>query len=338
LADTIALVGGETLLGREVRDVFSESSLGAQLRLVAATEEDTGTLTSIAGEAAFLAKLAPEAVEDAAVVILAGTPESSRTALDAHPPGLIIDLTGVLEDDPDARVRAPLAEDPDQAAGYIGADGGPQVVAHPAAIALACILRKLHQTWPIQRSVVQIFQPASEQGRAGVEELQQQTVNLLSFAPLPKQIFDAQVAWAMLAQLGGEAQVRLGDIEERIERHLASLLGASSLDDGEDSVPMPSLRLIHAPVFHGYSFSLWVEFQDSPSAADMEDVLRDAPFDLRPADLEPPNNVSVAGQSGIAVGAIAADRNNGNAVWIWAAADNLRLVADNAMSIARERL
>ena len=42
------------------------------------------------------------------------------------------------------------------------------------------------------------------------------------------------------------------------------------------------------------------------------------------AELEPPNNVGIAGQSGIAVGAIAPDRNSGNAFWIWAAVDNLR--------------
>ena len=333
MADTIALVGGETLLGREVRDVFGESSLGAQLRLVAAAEEETGTLTSIAGEAAFLTKLAPEAVEDAAVIILAGSHESSRAVLEAHPQGLIIDLTGTLEDNHDARVRAPMAEDPDQPVDH----SGPQVVAHPAAIAVACILRKLQPTWPIQRSVVQIFEPASEQGRGGIDELQQQTVNLLSFSPLPKKIFDAQVAYAMLAQFGPEAAIRLSDIEERIERHLASLLGASSLSDGsEDAAPMPSLRLIHAPVFHGYSFSFWIEFADSPSAPDIEDALRDVPFDLRSADMEPPDNVGIAGQSGIAVGGIVSDRNNGNAVWLWAAVDNLRLVAENALAIAQE--
>lgn len=333
MADTISLIGGETLMGREVRDVFGETSLGSHLRLVAADEEETGTLTSIAGEAAFLAKLAPDAVEDAAVVILAGTAESSRAAVDAGPSGVIIDLTGTLEDDPEARVRAPLAEDPDQTVDHTG----PQVVAHPAAIAVACILRKLQRTWPVQRAIVEIFQPASEQGRDAIEELQQQTVNLLSFAPLPKKIFDAQAAYAMLAEFGPEARTKLSEVEERIERHLATLLGGSSLE-ADEAVPMPSMRLIHAPVFHGYSFSFWVEFEDAPSAADIEDVFRDSPFDLRSAELEPPNNVGVAGLSGISVGAISSDRNNGNAVWIWAAIDNLRLVAENAAAIAQEVL
>ena len=84
MAETIALVGGETLLGKEVRDVLGETALGQQLRLVAGAEEETGTLTEVGGLPAFLAKLDPDAVEDAAIVILAGSAESSKAALDAH--------------------------------------------------------------------------------------------------------------------------------------------------------------------------------------------------------------------------------------------------------------
>jgi hypothetical protein len=61
-------------------------------------------------------------------------------------------------------------------------------------------------------------------------------------------------------------------------------------------------------------------------------------FDVRGGDLEAPNNVGVAGQSGIAIGAISPDRDSGNAFWIWAAVDNLRLAAESAAMIAREAL
>ena len=56
----------------------------------------------------------------------------------------------------------------------------------------------------------------------------------------------------------------------QLERSLGALLFArtgrracaelASLLAGWPGVPMPSLRLIQAPVFHGHSFSLWVEF------------------------------------------------------------------------------
>jgi aspartate-semialdehyde dehydrogenase len=323
-------VGSETLLGREVREVFGQTELGEYLRLVAGAEEETGTLTDIGGSAAFLTKLDPEALEDAAVVVLAGTAETSKTTLAASPTGLIVDLTYVTEDNPEARVRAPMVENEE----FRPDHSGPQVVAHPAAIAVGAILKRLHETWPIERAIVHIFEPASERGSAGIDELQQQTVSLLSFKPLNKTLFDAQVSFAMLARLGAEAPVSLETVEERIERHLASLL------ERLDGVPMPSLRLIQAPVFHGYSFSLWVEFwsesQSGPGASEIEEAMNQSPFDIRTSDLEPPNNVGMAGQSGIAIGAVTPDRNSANAFWIWAAADNLRLSAENAAKIAAE--
>lgn len=326
MAETIALVGGETLLGRELREVLGETALGQHLRLVAGAEEESGTLTEIGGSAAFLAKLDPDAVEDAEALILAGSLESSKAALEANPDGLVIDLTYAAEDNPDARIRAPQVEGSDYEVDHTG----PQIVAHPAAVAIAMVLQHLNAAYPIARAVIHIFEPASEYGTAGIEELQQQTVNLLSFQPLPKKVFDAQLAYAMLAQLGSEAPVPLAEREDRIERHLATLL------ERLDGCPMPSLRLIQAPVFHGYTFSFWIEFEDAPGASEIEDAMSRDSFDLRTGDLEPPNNVGVAGQSGIALGAITPDRNNGNAFWIWAAVDNLRLAAESAAMIAGE--
>ncbi len=328
MADTIALVGGETLLGRELREVIGETELAANLRLVASADEESGTLTDVGGSAAFLAKLDPDALEDASVLLLAGSPESAKRTLETDPRGLLIDLTYVAEDNPDARIRAPQVEPAD----FRPDTTGPQIVAHPAATAIAMVLGRLNVTFPIARAVVHIFEPASEYGTPGIEELQQQTVSLLNLQPLPKQVFDTQLAYAMLAQLGSEAAAPLADVEDRIERHLATLL------ERIEGCPMPSLRLIQAPVFHGFSFSFWIEFEDAPDASEIEDVMSQHNFDVRGGDLEAPNNVGVAGQSGIAIGAISSDRNSANAFWIWAAVDNLRLAAESAALIAREAL
>ncbi len=328
MAETIALIGGETLQGREVREVFGESALGANLRLVAADEEETGTLTEVGGAAAFLARLQPDAIEDASVIILAGTPVSSKEALAHDPSGLVVDLAGYTEDRPDAQLRSPLVERGD----FRADPTGPQVVAHPAATAIAILLTTLHRTIPVARAIVHVFEPASERGRGGIDELQQQAVSLFSFQPMPKKVFDTQVAFNMRPRWGEEAPENLHDVEERIERHLASLL------ERGNGAPMPSLRLIQAPVFHGYTLSLWVELEESARASEVEEALAADPIDLRTPDVEPPDNVGIAGQSGIAVGAISPDRNNANAIWIWAAVDNLRLAAESAALIAREAL
>jgi aspartate-semialdehyde dehydrogenase len=338
LADTksAALVGSDSLLGREIRDIVATSTTGIDLRLIAAEEEHAGALTRIGDEPAVVGGLDAESLDNARAIFLAASQETSRKALELAgdpPDAAIIDLTYTAEERPDARLRAPLIE--------AGMDieehreAAVHVIAHPAAIAIALFLRRLHTNDPVRRSIVHIFAPASEHGAPGVEELQQQTVSLLSFKSMPKAIFDAQASFAMLPKYGEEAPVALEESELRIERHLATLLDLTG--DGEGA-PMPSLRVIQAPVFHGYSFSAWVEFEGNPGVEALENGLQMESIDVRGAELDPPNNVGQAGQSGISVGAILPDRNDAEAVWFWFVADNLRLAAESAVAVARELL
>ncbi|MCU1263040.1 MAG: Semialdehyde dehydrogenase, dimerization region [Bryobacterales bacterium] len=328
MAETIALVGSETLLGRELRDVLGQSSLGFDVRLVAAPDEEAGKITEAGGEPAVLVKLDRDAFAGAGAVLLACSQAVAREvgAMNLRAP--VVDLTYGLEAATNARLRAPMIEPYD----FRVPPDATQIVAHPAAIALAMVLGRIHPVFPIARAIVHVFEPASERGLAGIEEMQQQTVNLLSFKPLPKQVFDAQVSYNMLARFGEEAPVPLEQVEARIERHLTSLLANSG------GAPVPSLRLIQSPVFHGYSFSLWIEFETNPGVTALEHVLNEPPIDLREAGTEPPNNVGVAGQDGVAVGAVTPDRNNSRAMWLWMVSDNLRLAAENALAVVKEVL
>ena len=328
----IAIVGSESLMGRELRDLAAPE---LTLKLIAAEDEEPGLLTAVGDAPAVVGGLDAETLAGARAVILAGGAESSRKALELldDEDTAVIDLTGFAEEQPDARLRAPLveasAEFEDDAAARV------HVIAHPAAIALALFLRRLHEHDPIQRSVIQIFAPASEHDARGVEELHQQALSLFSFQKLPRAVFDAQLGFNLLPRYGDEAPASLEETELRIERHLAALLELPGEGSG---APLPSLRLIQAPVFHGYSFSAWVEFDGNPGVEALEASLDAAPIEVRTGEFEPPTNVGQAGQGGIAVGAIAVDRSNPEACWFWMVADNLRLAAENAAEVARQLL
>ena len=327
---TIALIGSDSLLGREIRDIAATSAPGLDLRLIAADEEKAGALTRVGDEPTVVIELTAANVLDADAVVLAGSAVAARKTLEIlgkNPEALIVDLTGSTEELPEARLRAPLVEEDDAAGASVN------VIAHPAAVALALFLRRLHANDPIQRAVIQIFAPASEHGARGVEELQQQTISMLSFKSMPRAIFDTQLSFNLLAQYGEDAPVSLEDAELRIERHLATLLALPG--EGADA-PMPSLRLIQAPVFHGYCFSAWVEFDGNPGVEALESGLASGSIEVRSGEFEPPNNVGQAGQRGIAVGAIAIDRNNPEACWFWIVADNIRLSAENAVAVVRQ--
>jgi len=341
---TVVLIGSESLVAREIRDIVAAPpSSGLDLRLIAADDEQAGALTRVGDEPTVVIELNPENLTGARAVILAGSPASSRKALEllrgnsaAMPDNnpAVIDLAYTAEERPDARLRAPLVESKIESETEDLLDAADvHVIAHPAAIALALFLRRLHGRDAIRRSVIQIFAPASEHGAPGIEELQQQTVSLLSFKPMPRAIFDAQVSFNMLARYGEGAPAALEESELRIERHLATLLAMPGEGEG---APMPSLRLIQAPVFHGYSFSAWVEFEVNPGVEALESGLPMGSIEVRGADFDPPTNLSQAGQGGIAVGAITPDRNDSGACWFWFVADNLRLAAENAVAVARQ--
>jgi len=323
----VAIVGGTTLLGREIRDLLAGSHF--RTRLIGVDESEEGTLTMEGGEPAVITPLDEENLAGACVAFLAGSPESSRKVIETvrgmDPGPAFIDLTYLLEDHPTAHLRAPMMEP----AHYAAPPDAEHVIAHPAAVLLGVLLVKLNLVQPVRSAVAHIFEPASERGQRGLTELQGQSVGLLTFQKLPKDVYDEQVAFNLLARYGDEATTSLEAIEARIERHLATLLGLNG------NLPMPSLRLIQAPVFHGYSVSLRVQFDQSPKAAELEEKLSSALIDVRGAELAPPNIVGYAGQDGISVGAIAVDRNDARAAWIWAVADNIRLQAENAVGVAR---
>jgi aspartate-semialdehyde dehydrogenase len=321
----IALVGGDTLLAKEIREVLGESNPAPRVQLISASGDGTAKLSAEDDEPIVMAPLSAESLAGAAVAFLAGSPASSRRALKVNPTGgpRLIDLAGGLEEQPEARLRAPFADSVPSAS-----DSPIQVIAHPAAIALAMFLGRVSKAARIRRSVVHVFEPASERGQRGLDELQQQTVGVLSFQKLKTDVFDTQLAFNMLARYGEEALEPLEGIEQRVEKHLASLLTAWP------GIPMPSLRVIQAPVFHGHSISAWVEFEENPGADALAKVLAESGLDVRPD--EPPSNVGMAGQSGLSVGGIAVDHNQPRASWFWLASDNLRLAAENAVAVAKE--
>jgi aspartate-semialdehyde dehydrogenase len=313
----VALVGGETLLGREVRDVLATAGPPVRVKPIGAGESEV-----------VVSALDRDNLLGADVVILAGSPASGRAAFalleKLSPRPAVIDLAGGLEDLPEARLRAPAVETSEHDSG----PGTVHVIAHPAAIAVALLLGRI----AARQAVIQVLAPASELGHRGVDELQQQVVNLLTFKPLPKAVFDEQIGFNLLARYGSDAPQALAATEARIDRQLATLLA------WRGQAVLPSVRLVQAPVFHGYGFSAWLELEAPAGAHEVAGALAAAGIDVRTGDQEAPTNVGVAGQSGIAVGPIESDRNRRQAVWLWAAADNLRLTADNAAAVLRQVL
>jgi aspartate-semialdehyde dehydrogenase len=330
----ISLVGASTLQGKEVKAVFEERKHpGRRLKLVDG-EDVQGLLTDFEGEPTILQPISADTFEEQDLVIFASGP--SFTSLhwqQAQASGCcIIDLSYSLESESQAAFAAPLIDSLwDGALGGNGlrTDFGTIIVSpHPMSIVLAGALKLLSRRFKVVRAVANVFEPASVRGQAGIEELHQQTVNLLSFQEIPKKVFDAQLSFNLLAEIGKDSHPSLCQEQERIANHLRRLLRGSA--------PQPALRLLQVPVFHGYSFSLWVELAESYPVEEIESALRHNPFSPCGSTGDQPSAVSAASSDSILVGTIEQDSANPSGYGIWGAFDNLRIAALNAMRITED--
>lgn len=328
--ERIAIAGASTLLGKELAEDLQESSLAAATVSLLDDGDAAGKLENLADELTFIQRVEAAAFEGADYVFFAATPEMTRQHFEAaHRSGAsVIDLSFALENEPGALVMAPWVETPSAAKPDLAT---PAVVsAHPVALMLALTASRLQTAVDVKALSATVLQPASAWGRAAMDELHQQTVNLLSFQSLPKDTFDAQTAFNLVPSLGPEATVSLTDGTKRIRDHYERL--------GDGSLPELGVQVVQAPVFHGFAISLAVELHAAASQDKLETALGCDQIDVVLDDSDPPSNVSAAGQNDILArvsseppGALETTR-----FWIWMTADNLRLAALNAIACATE--
>jgi aspartate-semialdehyde dehydrogenase len=174
-----------------------------------------------------------------------------------------------------------------------------------------------------------VMEPASQHGRAAMDEMHQQTVSLLSFQSLPREQYDAQVSFNLLPSLGDSSKVGLASSERRIRQQYAEVSGGV--------LPRLTLQMVQAPVFHGYVVSVLVDLAEPATAEEMGRALSGDHIDLVDAESEPPSNLSAAGQEDIMARVSSDfDGERGTRFWLWLAADNLKLAALNAIACATE--
>ncbi|HEX7727826.1 MAG TPA: Asd/ArgC dimerization domain-containing protein [Terracidiphilus sp.] len=327
----IAIAGASTLVGKELKDALSDSSLAAATFVLLDEEQAQGQLDQVGDEITFVQAIGPDSFTGSDFTFFCGSEALTlrhwRAAQQAG--STVIDLSGALDQETGAQIFTPWIAPGDSGADLLT----PAIVpAHAAAIALALVLGRLQGCAPVRTAAVTLMLPASEFGRAAMDELHQQTVNLLSFQGLPRATFDAQIAYNILGGLGESATAGLDATAARVRRHYAAL--------GGHRLPRLSLQTLLAPVFHGHTFSIAIEFERSVEIASLEEALSSDRLDLVLEDTDSPSNLAATGQDDVLLrihpepgtrNPLEADR-----LWLWAATDNLRLQARNAVDCALE--
>jgi aspartate-semialdehyde dehydrogenase len=322
----VAIVGAASLKGKEIAELLKDRNFPAVDVRLLDDDESLGQLEAVGDEMNFIQSVRAEQFERADFSFFASdagcTRKNWKMARDLG--SAIIDLSYALEDEPGASIRSPWIERQLGQPVRPELQPGPVVTAHPAATALALLTLRCARAGEIRSVVATCFEPVSERGQKGMDELHQQTISLFSFQELPKEIFDAQVAFNLSSRYGPRSTPSLEEVSQRILRHYRAIApGAVE----------PALMLAQAPVFHGYAFSVFVEFEKAAAVGDLAQALAGEHVVVTRSADDTPTNVNVAGQEDVQV-SLARDAKRENGIWLWAAADNLRISTLTAVECA----
>ncbi len=310
---SIAILHPSGLLGKELRETLeNHPELGFDLRLLSTRDDEIGTLTEAAGAAALVGRYEPESLRGVRVAFFCGSMEDNRPILADLPPettGIVLSFDATMDDG----FPAVAGVNTDAARGH-----RVLVSPHPAVVLLAHLLHPLRGLDP-QEAVATVVQPVSMRDDAGLEELFEQTRQILAMtrrSPMP--VFGAQLSFNVLpTPLSADP----------LAAQLQAVLGGP---------PPLALQILQGAVFHSVSASLYVRFAGEPTSAAVRKALSASPFlevADKPKHLGP---IDAAASDKVIYGTVRRDEAGGG-LWLWAVMDNLtRGGALNAIEIAAE--
>ena len=206
------------------------------------------------------------------------------------------------------------------------------IIANPncSTIQMLVVLKPLHDAAQIKRVVVSTYQAVAGAGKAGMDELWDQTKAIYGMGDKTPKKFTKQIAFNVIPHI--DVFMEDGYTKEEwkmiVETH-------KILDPTIDVVP----TAVRVPVFVGHSESINIEFHSPMDEQLAREILREAPgvavVDKREAGgyITP---IEVVGEFDTYVSRIRNDTTVPYGISLWCASDNLRKgAALNAVQIAQ---
>ena len=323
----IVIAGASSLLGAELKSLLEESRFAEWDFRLLDEEEAAGTLTEAGGEATVIQPVEEGSFDKARFIFFTGSAQFTRANLvQAQQAGIVIDLSGEAIEHQLATIWLPLGGAVEPGINLKG--NSMYAIPTAAATAVSSLVLGLAPVG-LKRAIVTCMLPVSEAGRAGIEELESQTSQLLSFQSVGKPVFDTQVAFTMLDCFGSASSHSLAVARRRVRAEVKACVGTK--------VVRPAVQVVHAPVFYGTVFSAWAELDRAANGESIVDACKNAGFFIT-QESEGPSSMTAAGEKVIQLGKPEPEPAQVGTWWFWGAADNIRLPAANAVKLAEKLL
>jgi len=206
------------------------------------------------------------------------------------------------------------------------------IIANPncSTIQLVVALKPLHDYANIERVVVSTYQAVSGTGLKAMDELMNQTKDIMNFHNPKASVYPHRIAFNVLPHI--DVFLENGYTKEEMK-----MVNETRKIMEDDSIRVTATT-VRVPVFYGHSESVNVEFERPISPQEARDILSKAPGVRVIDDVSKfiyPMAIDAAGQDDTLVGRIRKDETVRYGLDMWIVADNIRKgAATNAVQIA----
>lgn len=328
-AYTVAVVGATGAVGTEMIQVLEERDFPVEALVPLASARSEGNEVMFRGQTLPVKVLEHNSFEGVDVALFsAGAGVSKEFGPMAVKAGaVVVDNSSAWRMDPNVPLVVPEVN--------VHALSGHQgLIANPncSTIQMVVALKPLHDAVQIKRIIVTTFQSVSGTGKDAMEELIDQSRQLLSFGEAKVSVYPHQIAFNCLPHIDDFLPNGYTKEEMKMVNETRKILGESLL-------PI-SATTVRVPVFICHAESVNIETEQKLTANDARAILSAAPgiqvYDDPGRNLYP-LPIDVAGTDAVFVGRVREDESVTHGLNLWIVADNLRKgAALNAVQIAEE--
>lgn len=324
----VAILGATGAVGREMMKILAERSFPVEELRLLASPRSAGQKLLWQGRELTVQPAEDSAFEGMDIVLGAAENDIAKRFAPAivKAGAVFVDNSSAFRMDPNVPLVIPEIN-PEDARRHKG------IIANPNCTTIVSLvaINALNQDSPIQSIIASSYQAVSGAGAGGPRELMEEVELLREGKPIHPQVFQYQIAYNVIPQIGGEAYEGYTSEEMKMQ------------NEGRKIMHLPDLRVsctcVRVPVVRSHSVSLVVRTREKISVRRARELIAAAPGCRLVDDLSSrryPMPLDTSDQDTVFVGRIREDLTCDNGLNIWCCGDQVRKgAATNAVQIAQ---
>jgi aspartate-semialdehyde dehydrogenase len=326
----VAVVGATGMVGEAMLEILAQRHFPVGTVYALASERSIGKTVAFGNRELDVEDLAGFDFSKVAIGLFsAGGSISAEYAPKAVAAGcIVVDNTSHFRRDDDIPLVVPEVN-PDAIADYTKRG----IIANPncSTIQMVVALKPIYDAVGIERINVATYQAVSGAGKSAVEELVRQTSALLNGRSPEIEGAAKQIAFNAVPHIDSFQENRYTREEMKMVWETRKILG-------DDSI-LVNPTAVRIPAFYGHSEAVHIETRDKISAADVCELMRNAPgvklVDGVETGQYPTAVTESSGNDAVFVGRVREDISHPRGINLWVVSDNIRKgAALNSVQIA----